>query len=78
MLMGFIAGTYHISFYLSVAAARRSLDLIHKQRILSDKLLAKGAAENIPNFSYIYRLVKIFRVYSLFRRSLTVNPLFVI
>ena len=56
----FIVGTYHISFYLSVAAAHRWLDLIHKQRILSDKLCAESAARNIPNFRYgwIYQIIQ--------------------
>ena len=74
----FIVGSYHNSFPLSVPAAQRCLDLIHKQRILSDKLCAESAAKNIPNFMYdwIYK-INYYDLYK-FGKSLTGALLFVI
>ena len=55
MLMGFIAGTYHISFYLSVAAERRSLDLIkeNKQEGHSEILFGPNYIKFLKHFMII-------------------------
>ena len=70
----FIVGSYHISFHLSVAAAYRCLDLIHKQRILSDKLCAESAAEKFQ----ILSMAGFAKISNMLGKSLTGAPLFVI
>ena len=77
MLIGFSL-LFHISFYLSVPVAHRCLDLIHKQRSLSDKLCAESAAKNVPNLRYgwIYQVIQYYCY--MFGKSLTGAPLFMI
>ena len=57
MLMGFIAGTYHISFYLSVAAERRSLDLIKENKQEGHSEILLGSDNNIEFLKHFMNIL---------------------
>ena len=57
MLMAFIAGTYHISFYLSVAAERRSLDLIKENKQEGHSEILLGPDKNIEFLKHFMNIL---------------------